>query len=308
MRVWVLILFFLPVPPLGGAAAEMNLATRTAELQEDLNALVDASGDEADWNQYGAAYHAAYRRWFPNGIGASIGGADKHELSNLFRTYYNYLIASDHEQGSSELEAIFHVMETNGWADRRATEYMHRFYLTMRRFDSAEAFRRRHLEAKLPASPPILPSKIGDSTHVVLTPSRDGSGLLQEAIDLSASRVVIVGHPQCHFSQNAMADIEVDPDLAEALRARAVWIAEPFASLTDGVIEEWNRAHPDQQFHYAMTKDAWPEINYWGTPSFYFFKNGRLVKKVVGWPNDIAGRNERKAALKDGLAAIGAEL
>lgn len=84
----------------------------------------------------------------------------------------------------------------------------------------------------------------------------------------------------------------------------AIWLAPPFDSLTDGVIEEWNRENPDFAFRYVEYKSDWTQINYWGTPSFYFMKDGRLVKKVVRWPKDARG--QRMEALRAGLRAIGA--
>lgn len=288
-------------------ALEPSLTARADAFQSEIYAITDASGDENDLRDHSADYLSAYREWFPDGVIASLEGANEDELSNLFKTYYNYLIASGQRTGVSELEAIFHTMEAMGWADERTIELMHRLYLTFRLFDDAEAFRESHAEFKLAAPPPISPSKPADSGRIVLTPSEDGSVLVRQSIDLSSNKVVIIGHPHCHFSRNAMADIADDPELADSLQSNAVWLAETFASLTDGAIVEWNRAHPAQKFRYVASESDWPEINYWGTPSFYFFKNGRLVKKVIGWPNDIDGRNERKAALKAGLAAIGVD-
>lgn len=32
----------------------------------------------------------------------------------------------------------------------------------------------------------------------------------------------------------------------------------------------------------------WPDIDYWGTPSFYFFHNGVLIDQMYGWKDDTA--------------------
>ena len=60
---------------------------------------------------------------------------------------------------------------------------------------------------------------------------------------------------------------------------------------------------PNIEFQIVYFETDWPEINYWGSPSFYFFENSKLVKKVVGWPRGQA--NQRKVDFKNGFISIG---
>lgn len=306
MRALFFVVFFLSVWPGGPAASESSLASRVEAFQTELNAITDASGDEDDFSDHNAEYVAAFHHWFPGGVLADLDGKlNDGDLRKVFNTYYNYLIAINQSSGASDLEAILRAIEEAGGADESTIKLMHRFYLTFRRFDDAAAFARSYPNDNLAVPPSILSSEIAAGARPALAPSKDGSVLRRDSIDLRPSGVVvIIGHPLCHFTQNAIADIASEPELADRLQSHAVWLAEPFASLTDGAITEWNRMHPAIQFRYAETKEDWPEINYWGTPTFYFFKNGRLVRKVVGWPRDSV--DERKAALWAGLRAIGA--
>jgi hypothetical protein len=48
---------------------------------------------------------------------------------------------------------------------------------------------------------------------------------------------------------------------------------------------------------FAYKREEWPMIERWETPVFYFFRDGRVVGKVIGWP--VAGRkNEIRRSLR----------
>jgi hypothetical protein len=66
------------------------------------------------------------------------------------------------------------------------------------------------------------------------------------------------------------------------------------------VFEQWNREHPGQETTLAFRHDEWPMIDWWGTPTFYFFKSGTLSAKVRGWP-----KGGRKPELQAALRQVG---
>ena len=37
---------------------------------------------------------------------------------------------------------------------------------------------------------------------------------------------------------------------------------------------------------YAYKMKSWPEVDYWATPNFYFYKDGKLVDSFDSWPKD----------------------
>jgi hypothetical protein len=105
----------------------------------------------------------------------------------------------------------------------------------------------------------------------------------------NANFVVVVAHPLCHFSQNAISAIAADPELSAGLK-QAIWLAPPDGNLRLDVFRNWNRIHPLQRMAIAYTKTEWPSIDSWETPTFYFFRKGELVGKVAGWP--VSGHSQ----------------
>ena len=296
------------IAPRAMATVEADLASRIDGFRKDRAAIIEASADADVTSDHSGDLKSAFRRWFPaQSLQASMKTADQAELSDFFYTTFNYLLDTDRAPDGIRLDVVFDALVERGWANDEFVSYMHRYLLTSRRFDEALAFRAAHPSVDLPAPPAIVGKAAARDDHarIVFAMNDDGSALREQVVDIhSSAKVVIIGHPRCHFTQDAVNAISADPELMDALSDAAIWLAAPFTSLTDGVIPEWNRKHPDFAYRYVESKADWPEINYWGTPSFYFMKNGHLVKKVVGWPADAI--DERKQALWDGLHAIGA--
>lgn len=294
--------------PTGAHDLNGDLGSRLESFRADMDSIISASSDEHDWRNRSAALHEVYRRWFPDvSLNRLTASANRSELTQFFYTTFDYLLHAGRKPKEKILERVFRHLVERGWADGNVIEYMHRYFLTFRLFDEARAFRRDYPDQGLPAPPPIVPlaSAPSDDPRTVLRFINRDFALERQAIDLRSSpKVLVIGHPSCHFSKSAVSAIAADPQLSKAMSTAAIWLTGPFSSLTDGVIAQWNRQHPAYSYRYVEFKSDWSEVNYWGTPSFYFIKDGQLVKKVVGWPNDSVP--ERKEALRTGLHAIGA--
>lgn len=112
--------------------------------------------------------------------------------------------------------------------------------------------------------------------------------------------VVIIGHPLCHFSKNARQDIASDPVLKNILQLKSTWLIPPDRRLYLAETLKANEEIDLNPFAHVYSTSDWPEIGYWGTPTFYFYYNGQLEHQLVGWPG-----KDNITELKKGLAKIG---
>lgn len=134
-----------------------------------------------------------------------------------------------------------------------------------------------------------------------LTLDLDRHELVRRSVDLhQAALIVVVGHPSCHFTQNAIRDIQADPVLGDVFRAHAIWLAPQESAFDWDQFEQWNRSHPGQELAIAFRRDEWSVIDTWNLPTFYFFKDGALRAKFFGWPEQ-----GRRAELRSALQRIG---
>ena len=101
----------------------------------------------------------------------------------------------------------------------------------------------------------------------------------------SGVTLVVVSHPGCHFSRDAIAAIENDPALDQALPERRIFVAPSYNLDLDG-ISKWNVAHPSSRHVLVDRPLAWPFVHKWTTPQFFFLVDGEPVAWVEGWPEE----------------------
>jgi hypothetical protein len=53
--------------------------------------------------------------------------------------------------------------------------------------------------------------------------------------------------------------------------------------ISDPAWAKWNREHPIAAMNAVERESDWPGIDTWAMPTFYFFRDGRVVSKVSGW-------------------------
>lgn len=158
----------------------------------------------------------------------------------------------------------------------------------------------RRLYQKFPLEQFLLPDIVETpvSGPAVYEVEGGGQKLVLRAVDLSAGpRIVSVVAPGCHFSQDAIKAITADPELSRIFSALAVYIYPAHFSLD---IQELARTNGAGPIRYSILRQAadWPGLDFSGTPKFYFFKDGKLVDSVDGWPSPGSIEIVRVAAAK----------
>jgi hypothetical protein len=206
------------------------------------------------------------------------------------------------ERPARDMAAIVEELERRGDAANIHYTAAYRMLVAVR--DLAGA---RRLAAKYPAGEfEVLPAVRADPEPArapsVWVPGETPHEVVQRRVDLGAGPgIVVVSHPSCHFSRNAVSAIAADDVLGPTFRSHATWIAPQSGTLDLPVLQRWNREHRDFAVALAVRQAEWPFVDYWNTPTFYFLKDGTVVEKVIGWPKE--GRREEllAASRKAGL-------
>jgi hypothetical protein len=224
---------------------------------------------------------------------------DDHDLALLFDGAYREAFYMHDPATVRDAEKFLNAMQKRGTATDEQYRLMHETFMGARMFDEARELAKQHPVPGLEAVPDLRSSVLvpGQPTELAVDPT--ARVLLRESVDMQLEQVVIVSHPRCHFSANAMQYIAADPVLRVALD-HARWLAPQHDHLELDAIQQWNREHPEMQHVIAYRNDEWPMIDSWGTPTFYFIKNGTVVAKVEGWNGD-----KTKADLLAGFRSIG---
>ncbi|MEG0184915.1 MAG: hypothetical protein RR704_15865 [Stenotrophomonas sp.] len=149
------------------------------------------------------------------------------------------------------------------------------------------------------ARPPTLPKATADVDY--WTPDPDGAGYGKATAEIASLDILVIAHPTCGFTRAAADAAQTDPELRSMLSGRrALWLSPQDGTLDPRVFIDWRERHPDLPIHIVGRQSGFPELGYWGTPTFYILRDGKVVARVVGWPS---GGN--KAALQKAFADAG---
>jgi hypothetical protein len=172
--------------------------------------------------------------------------------------------------------------------------------IQIRYFNQARAFVRLHPRASRTAVPVVGDDSTRQGPTALLVHA-GGSKLERKSVDLrSGRRIVVISSPLCHFSQRAVRSIEGDAALRPLFHDHAIWVVPPEQSTPFATVAEWNRLHPNESMAVAYRREEWPMVDRWENARVLFFRDGRVVSKVIGWP--VAGR---KAEIRRSLRLAG---
>ena len=244
---------------------------------------------------------AAYAKLF-EASPVDLRGATNHDLIFLFRAAQRIHFYTHKPKYSEEMKVYLSSMESRSIAnDNHRLDY-YRSLISERDFADAEWYANTHaIPAKYRALPVRDQEKPLETSPAILEIDTDGKTLGIRQVNVETLHVVVVVTPWCHFARNGVHAIESTPDIAQALEGQAIWLMPVEGDLDIGAVKRWNAEHPKQSMVYAYDKDGWSMLSEWGTPTFYFFKNGHVVAQSVGWRSDEEG----VAALRQNLKKIG---
>lgn len=266
--------------------------------------LLAATGN----NPYAPAFTAALRTAFNDELAPYIepnhlARMTPQQLLDVLGAAFTVTFYTSDPTSADIVECIAGEMERRDQGSDLVSQKLQQALVLTRQWGRAAEIQTQYPDRRLEEIPPA--ESVVASTEPVVsywTVSAAPSMLARQAFAFSAgAQIVVVSSPLCHFSQNATAAIEFDPALRRMFRDHSVWIRPVDPTLDWDTHVHWNRDHADFPIHLAHAHAEWPEIDYWGTPTFYFFMNGKLVESVSGWPAEGNKASVLAAAAKVGL-------
>jgi hypothetical protein len=213
----------------------------------------------------------------------ALASASDAELAQLFdaanlATFYSF----DARFAALQSRAMA-TLEQRGIATQMQYDDLYGSLVQVRRYDDARALYARHPDGLAPL--PAMEAAVVDGTSRWRVSSPDQ--LVQiPAPFADGPTIVVVGHPLCHFTQDAFDAIGKDPALSTMFEHHAMLLVPIDRRFGLDDMLAWNTARPAFPMAYAVSRDEWPMFDAWATPTFYFFRDGRLVSKVTGWPKE----------------------
>lgn len=279
----------------------------TASVEQRLGTLVDTERKAAGLpaREHRARVASAYDELFgdeaPRGLKTS-GTAELHMRFEAANIAAFYTLGATYVR---DMRVVLDELAGRDEAMPRELGDMHGAYVASRRFDEARQLASTHgLEdvERIPRISDGTRAFPGGATALFLSQTSDG--LARRPVELDAyTGIVVIAHPLCGFSRDAVAAIEQAPVLEALFRRHSIWVAPVDRRLHLETLREWNRQHPVARHAIAHARDEWPVITDWSTPTFYFLKDGKAVGRVTGWPSGGQRRALIEEAQRIGLDA-----
>lgn len=221
---------------------------------------------------------------------------DNAELEYLFDVTSLTIFYANNDRLTKKLSTIFSELDKRHLVTTKHIEKLFSAFISSRLFDEAEALKKRLKQNNFELIP-LLKVNAQNTTSLFSEWRIDDASesMERQNFDLTnGETIVVLTHPRCHFSQNAITSILNDPDLKAMFETHAHLIAPQTDKIDFKLLQYWNKAYPTLPIALMHKHDEWPFIEEWGTPQFYFLKNGEVKAHVEGWP---------KAGNKDKLLA-----
>ena len=222
-----------------------------------------------------------YRKW-----PADLKKLTDSEISDLFNATYLATTYTRNPDYFLSLKKVFSEIESRSRTDPLKILELKNEMINQRDFSSLSSMNLRYqnsygenyqLIGSIPVSTPrvIIPETVSGSFEVQSINIKD----------YGPDYLIVIAHPDCHFTRNAVQAIEKDPKIAKEMAIHSLWVAPQSGPLTLDSIKNWNRGHPLFKIHQVWKQEEWPGyLDNWSTPTFYYIHSNTVMKKITGWP------------------------
>lgn len=214
---------------------------------------------------------------------AGVESMSDDDLQASFKAAYLAAFFSIDQPYISEMKTYLDALDQRHIASASDYIKMHDIFIAARMFNDANEVEATHADLDMEKAPLITGQRGPAHEPSRLTIAPRGTALNYERVDLKGKVLVVIAHPLCHFSVNAVREISEQPLLSQIFKD-AIWLAPPGTRLNIPDLRLWNSDHPDATLALMDQRRDWPMFDAWATPTFYFLNNGKVIEKVEGWP------------------------
>ena len=211
-------------------------------------------------------------------------------------------------KNAMEFERYAEVVDGKSGLRRTDIAAVYGALILARQFDRAKKWHTKLNPVARESLPLIVDQTSANVGRSVWVASQSALVLTRVAVsEKKGPRVVVVTSPRCHFSVAAMNAIAKNPALLDRLQPITDWIVPAEQSLAFLPLQAWNSEHQKIQLALVHRYSDWDVVDSWDTPQFYFLLNGKVVRRVTGWPKQ-EGNEAALVKAMDELDLMAAQL
>gem|GEM_PF-1804917 len=197
-----------------------------------------------------------------------------NSLSDLF--YYsrdNHILI--------DINTILNIKQRNGENINKLVQQQFHRHITIRDFVSAQTIKESYPSISFPAIPNITKTELTTKNIII---AKNNELEVTSFAYPDEKLLIIIGSPYCNASSRFFQWLNKDREFAKMIKKHS------FILLNDNIYPNVDTIRYIESFTLLSTKQVyksveWPEIKYWGTPSFYLIEKGVLKDRYEGWPH-----------------------
>lgn len=282
------------------ASAESAKLSVIEEKFQKFDSLVVSVLDKPDAEK-ASAIERSYQKLFGNEAARTEANRSTKDLSLGFRAASQAVFYTFNERYLDDMSHYLKLLEAKRQATSAQYAAMYGALVQTRRLDDAAALYARRGNPEMEPLPPREQAsapgngarewKIGERGVLSLQPRQ-----------VKAAEIIVVAHPSCGFTRRAVQDLKTAPGGSSTFFGGAHWLTPQDRQFQIETLRSWNQQHPDVPMSIVYKEKEWRELDTWNTPTFYFIKDGRVVRKIVGWPGPERVRDVIDAAREIGIS------
>lgn len=235
--------------------------------------------------------HGAFAQFYESNVKPNLSKKlldqyDKKQFHNYVDALYEITFYTQNKSICIEYLRLFNLYQLKGWATQSDYKNMYSALIRNRLFKEAQGFYDAHKLHGLDALPKLTRTNVSKRKIIVYSFDKHSAHTLNtENFEFSKSKeIIMVAHPHCHFCFNAATAISKDQTLKQFFKKNVHLISPPDGNIQTEPLHDWFDRFPFLEIKYIANFSDFPMIDYWGTPTFYFLENGKVIDKITGWP------------------------
>lgn len=265
------------------------IEAQSSEQSSDSGFLVDSSTSD---------YKELFEQCLDGRINKTLLLSFSAKQQQRLEQALSHLLLSLDDRISRYLVMLLEAKKAQARNSEDLLQTLYHSYIFTRQLDKASTLAQQYPNTVFSYMPPVL--NISDGKRTLFELDKDQLSIEQQSFDFpKGGHLIVVGSPICGPCKMALSWFKAKPQLLKVLTQHSTWIMPVFGEFYFDEMKENHNAYAPIRMKYAVKESQWPEITYWGTPSFYFYLDGKVVKQVVGWP-----KQGREKEIRIGLKQI----
>jgi len=219
-----------------------------------------------------------------------INKLESSELHRLFNMLLHVNFYSPQDSLIGSIRDIISIKKNRGEYVDNFIISMHEVYIRSLYIEKARELAKEYTHISFSKTYPFTNNITAASSYIELD-SKNKSLTRVPFTFPKGGFVIIVSSPSCSPSNRFVNWLVEHQKIKSRFISNSLFITPNDSTLYIDKLTRINKKMKPLKMVYRFSKDGWPSITLWDTPTLYFYYDGELKSQLIGWPRK--GREEK---------------